>query len=559
MGLYEDFGKFVNEFLIKPVSFRFNHWLWVIGFHINSPSWRTKVNANDYYNSAPPEIRKDEFFKTLWLERSKGLPERIDDVEEAKKYIKNIVESAQITDIKELSGMFMHSLFLEPLEKPPLDTEFDVEKYPELKNAYNSMYEYLGTNIAFSMIPNIASIVSELVSLGQIDQAGHLMQNIYFNLGLNWMTWTILSELISSSITSPMRRYYNRRHRPEHFTLTQLEELKIRKIITKEEWEEQLKFLGYRDIYIKHLEEMSYRELPYSTILDLYLQKYISEDDFKNRLEKMGYKLSDIELLLKLHSEEKVEEPRKLYLSRIRKAFAVGLLSEDGYRDYLKQLNFEDDEIELEVSLSKLENEMEDKELSASELEKMFIENIIDEHTFNKELLVLEYSDVSARRKIELAKKKMLPRYKTISISVLKNLYLQGVLTDDELRRKLINAGYKNEDADSIIKYVERMKITKKKVPSLSVLSSAVRDEIITTDEYKQKLKELGYTEDDINMITRYTFNTEQKTYKTMTKRDVLKAYKKDKITKEQALDRLSYLGYSYEDAEMLLDIEKEV
>ena len=168
---------------------------------------------------------------------------------------------------------------------------------------------------------------------------------------------------------------------------------------------------------IKQLEnrEEEKRELARSLIEDMYELGMITKDDAINRLKEIKYSeeaakdiIAIIDEKKKLKSEKEIKELNRSLLDRL---FIADLISEDDYRNKLRELGYTDEDIDLLVNLAKTKKEVrveEPKVLSKSDVLKAYREELIDEETAKKKLKELNYTDedielllnMSAREKL---------------------------------------------------------------------------------------------------------------------------------------------------------------
>lgn len=515
---------------------------------------QTHVTAlNLEWQMLPPEIRAIPEIKKHHDQLIDALPKEPDASDKIEDFITQKLFKLFPREFMESIGALFFGLVLAPIEKPPVEKIEWIDMPEDMQKARDSLQYYVGTNMFMTLAPKIFDIVTTVNPRDMKMKIASAIEGSYFSLGLNWMTWTILSELINTSITSPLRRYYARRHRPEHLTLAQWNSLRNEGIIPQDKWEEELKFLGYSDELIRYIDEIRRPRLSFSQLADGFQEGYVTLEEFRKQLELWGYRTEDIELLMKLYTIKKIEEPKKLYLSQLEKAYRKGSLSESDFRIYLEDLGYADREIKIIVNTIKLDQEEKFRDVQYNMILKAFKENVIDEMTFRSELRKIGYTDEGIDMITKTTLTQMKPKFKLVNTTTLKTAYLQGVLAEDEFRSKIIELGYKAEDAKLIIEMIKKQAIPVEKTPSLTSLSKAVREELILPVEFINKLIALGYTKEDAEMFLRIALYKEAKPLKSLSKAEILDSFKKGLFTLEQALDRLIGIGYSEDDADVIL------
>lgn len=283
----------------------------------------------------------------------------------------------------------------------------EIEPPITFEKAYDNAKRYLTLLGTFSTMELFARIFDTLLSmLGDVEIMGtklpgrviaytqpfsNLIRSIYWNLGFGWLTWAIWGELIRSTITEGLQRYYRERYRTREPSLSMIQEAYRRGIISEEEAERYFAYLGYEDKwfgilkttawyylppstiqefyarglidkdtarelltqygirpeYHEYYLETAYRYVSVSDLLEAYIRGFIDEKFTKERLRFYGYKDKDIELLLQLVS-------KRLSYSIIFEAYEWGIVDEDYMATYLRQLGYRDEELAIMIEIGRL-------------------------------------------------------------------------------------------------------------------------------------------------------------------------------------------------------------
>lgn len=491
----------------------------------------------------------EDKYHVNWLTKATG--------ETVENVFKGIFESPAVSAVKETLGGIAHGAFVEPLEVlPPYERgkELSVEEQYEL--AKKGIREYLGTSIAITSIPAVANMLAEVGTAGQLDKIADSLNSVYFATGLNWMTWTMLSEMIRNNLNIPMERYYNYKYRPTRMSLSQLMDAYASGLKKEYPVRYEMQQLGWRDEDIDIFLKLATKRLSLSMLLDAYAKNVITENELAERLRLLGYSAEDAEIIMKTYVEQKQEETRRIYLSKMEKAFKEGLIEEAKYRQYLAELGYAEDDINLMIQLAKLDMEEKVRSVTKSQLDKAYKEQVIDEVQYRKEMLELGYTEDAIQMYLKTMDAELKPKFRQINVNTLKEAYKKAVISEGQFKAKMRELGYKPEDVDIIIKTMKETGEKVEKQPSISALMSAVRKGIITPVEMKKQLMQIGYSEEVASMYVRLATAKEEKKTRTLSKSEILKAFKKGLMDVEDAISRLMQLGYSPDDAELLLVME---
>ncbi len=143
--------------------------------------------------------------------------------------------------------------------------------------------------------------------------------------------------------------------------------------------------------------------------------------------------------------------------------------------------------------------------------------------------------------------------------------YKNGWITLDQVKSELIAMGMKPERADTLIeekiKKAAPERVAAEKDLTKADIISGVKKGVITRVQAAELLTDIGYSNDeavyllDVNIPT--DEETSVKTARELTKSDIIAGLKADVITEQDALNKLLELRYTATDAEFLLKIYK--
>jgi len=151
-------------------------------------------------------------------------------------------------------------------------------------------------------------------------------------------------------------------------------------------------------------------------------------------------------------------------------------------------------------------------------------------------------------------------RTRFITRSDIDKLYKLGLIDIEAYKALLAKLGYSDEAIEKYVSVLTAEKTEKEKDLTKSEILRAYKKGILTATDARVQLRALGYSDDEINILLElYTVTAEvdKKTEtKEVTKSTILRAYRYNVIDKEEAVSRLRELGYSDKDIEIMLSIE---
>ncbi|MEM1574293.1 MAG: hypothetical protein QXY96_07455, partial [Candidatus Methanomethylicaceae archaeon] len=298
------------------------------------------------------------------------------------------------------------------------------------------------------------------------------------------------------------------------------------------------------------------------------------EDEARDRLRKIGYRDEDIDLVLKSITFDQTEEERKLAKTDILNAFAEGILTEEQARNSLANIGYTNDAIDILLATAK-KKMMEVRRITASQVLAALRERTIDTKEADQLLAELGFTerDREILIKTELAKTVITPRLPTASMIL--SAYRFNVIDEATARSWLETLRYDKPTIDLLIATenariaeIEERELKKQRFPTSSQIGRAYVDGVITRDEMKKKLLELKYSEKDAELICLIYDKEKERALRKirevpaekkqkLSATQILEAYREGVFSGEEALTRLEALGYSIDDAMVLLEVQR--
>ncbi|MEM1542813.1 MAG: hypothetical protein QXV82_09320 [Ignisphaera sp.] len=156
----------------------------------------------------------------------------------ATEYIKT---SARINDV-----------FYNVFDKLRMNLEY--EPPATFEKAKQSASTYLNILFTFTNIGGIVSFITDTIGNIQVfgsklglKGVGRWVSSIYWNLGLGWLTWTLFSSIVRSTISDPLESYYRLLYRPRLLAASECEEAILNGVMTVNDYRYVLACLGYNN------------------------------------------------------------------------------------------------------------------------------------------------------------------------------------------------------------------------------------------------------------------------------------------------------------------------
>jgi hypothetical protein len=452
----------------------------------------------------------------------------------------------------------------------------DPERLP--RNLREKIQSFLSEVIKLTVGPTLAGSVIEALTAGAVKNAGKYLSELYWTLGLGFVTWQLTSPLVEAGIRMPLEKWIKQEFRPRDISTSDVIEAVVEKHRTREWAELLLRNMGYPDEQITLLLDLAERPLPASEILSAWAAGKITESAARWHLQRLGYSDESINIILENHRPIEKEEPKKELKSTIMSAFQKGLISERDVYDHLRKLNYSDYEIALSIQLAKIKQQVEYTSMRVEQIHKAYVNNVITAQDARQLLEKLGYDAYGINILLATWDTEKRPKELIASDNTLKLMFFYDVIDSQRLRSLLLEKGYKHDIVDNLLtlyiklkeEFKQKKKETEPHVPSertkqltVSLLFRALEVNALTPTEVQDKLLAMGYKPEDVQtLFAIYTYQPpsipepEPEKIKLPSKADFLNWWIMGLITTEECKLWLSQLGYDENFIELMLSYE---
>lgn len=278
--------------------------------------------------------------------------------------------------------------------------------------------------------------------------------------------------------------------------------------ISISEYKKRLMDIGIREEVANKLVKLVFKLPTLSEIRKALKNGLISEADAIDLLLLHGYSIEHARLLLSDVKAEKIEEQRDLTKSDILKAFEYGIINEVKAREFLKDLGYDNDEIDILISTTKkriaLKNIDKGRDLAKSDILNAYIKDVLTATEAKDLLRKIGYDENEANILLRIAesRKKIEPkeRKRDLARSDIVKAYKTNIITKEEAMNMLKQLGYSEEESEIILKVGTYEKPKERKL-TISDLRRLYNEGLLTLEEYKNALIALGFTEEDVDLL----------------------------------------------------------
>lgn len=188
----------------------------------------------------------------------------------------------------------------------------------------------------------------------------------------------------------------------------------------------------------------------------------------------------------------------------VRRIYQLGIRDKEWVYKQYKRLGYNDEDAQALTEFTIRGATEEERDLTKSEILQGFKEGLLSEDDTKKFLLNMGYDNNEVNFYITKVKHDLAKESINDEINIIKTQFQKGVISKDEAVTRLNQLNLTSKQIDYYILKFEREKDTKVLYPSKKDLETFLNIGYITIDEYKEGLRNLGYSEKWVELYTRY-------------------------------------------------------
>ena len=454
----------------------------------------------------------------------------------------------------------------------------------------------IGASALDAAVEGISGAQGVGTGFGKIEAIRALDAKLWARLGLGAATAVALEAPVNVGLRRNLDYFYNKKFKSQKLALPQAyDAVRYREFLTESEWSA---FEG--DVSLaKPIEEMTPEEISAwasKAAKAVFAVEKTNSERFRAAMEWLGYKDDDIALqnraakhapslmmlrqmamrgffdakfmarsIFKGGFDDWAVEPMLNFLAYMaqegtwtgyrdaaQSAFRKGLIDEEELRSILERIHVPAMLIDPTIETQKLMMGHAKKELTTTQLLTMYSKGVITRQECLVELKGIGYTELLADNLIKTKEGEIKPSVRLPTLAQFSRAFREGIITEEDFKAYLESRGYEAKYVDMLLR-IEKAKFPViKPMMSMSSLGRAFSEGIISAVVLKQKLKELGYSDEEALWIQDlYTTGTKIPTAN-LSKAEILKAMKLGIIDVYNAVERLTLMGYSMDDIEIL-------
>lgn len=390
------------------------------------------------------------------------------------------------------------------------------------------------------------------------------LRNLPMNVGVNWATGFLLSQLVWSAYMPPLVEQAMAQVRPTRLEIGQLAALLKRELIGRSEFDAAMAKLGWRDGDIDKLLRLDETTLNLGDMQNAFLQGLMPEDEVRHELAVQGYTPSSIDRLVEIYLKRSETAGGDQLRAVAQRGYIDGHLSEDQYRAYLGTAGVPQRSIDLEVEAATLVRAWQHRQLTVTDIKRLRLSGVIDDQQAVSRLMADGWTQEDAQLLLQgWLTEASKTRSGLTEAQVL--AYLRaGVLTEVEAYDRLVAMGKRAADASFLVK--NPTAITKGRAHALTAgtVIAAYKDGVIGLDDAVAKLIDgAGLTEEAARLrlqVANVELNRGAKpkqAAKDLTPAQILEAFRLGLVADTWAVRELITAGYDDGEAHLLVTMEE--
>ena len=304
-------------------------------------------------------------------------------------------------------------------------------------------------------------------------------------------------------------------------------------------------------------------DLAVSTFRTAYRRGVITRDDALDRIVDAGYTEDVADFYLSIDDAQMALNPttdagvpiRDLTVPIIREAYSEKLWTRERAQTELEALGYLVWEADLLLQLEDLAQQRELTGLQETVIKELYLANSIERSEASHQLDAL---DVLPERRDLLLQRWDLSRDtkdRRLTLAQLQSGFREGLMSDTELLDELVAMGYNDKDAKFLVDITDKEPASQERRLSASQLQRAYKGGLISDAQLLDQLLALGYTQEDAALLVDMATPEPAAKERQLSGAQLAAGFRAGLLTDAELVERLTAAGYAQADAELLRDL----
>jgi hypothetical protein len=423
------------------------------------------------------------------------------------------------------------------------------------------MRRVFGILTSIVLAPSIAATAAEVASLGQIETVMAALQSVTASLGLGSVGGIVTSAFMQSGTLPELQRSLKQRFRPTRFTVSEMRDLFALGEISIDQMITEARQDGWREDDIAKWIRLAFKKIGEGDVWALYKIGKIDKDESMRRLRAMGYDPDDIPLLFQINQREDLQDALTLGFRTVREGYREHVYSKAEFTAAMKQMGYTDADVALLIALEDVLAQKKQKALTVSQVKSGWEDNLLSDPEAAKYLRDQGFGEPEIALILAEWKQEIQPKFVKLNKGTITGAYVAGVITRNAAEAKLEAVGLAPDDARLELDLAEARNPEAFQAPqpaphrqlTLSTVTALFQIGIISADQMQARLVEANYAPADAALLVQAAEAAPPPQVKVLTQSQVEQAYLAGVFDRTTALNHLTGLGFTSDDADTIL------
>ncbi len=389
------------------------------------------------------------------------------------------------------------------------------------------------------------------------------IEEIPLDLGINFFIGTVIERIFETAVSRPLEEAIAEQKRPARLEWPQIRALARAKALSPDEFVRRLQRAGWRDEDIPLITELDRQLLSVSDLQAAFSFGLRDEQFIRDYLDKLGVSADDADLIINLYVKRTETAGGDQLRAVAQRGYLESHITRDQYAAILSSVNVPAQSANLELAAADLVKSWGQKTLSVAEIKKFRDDGVYDDGQAINRLMAEGYTQNDATALVadwNATRKQALPG---LNENRVLTYYVSGILTPEQAYARLLELHIRPIDAHFLIDHPEAGAVVKPHGPGRGTILSALADGIIDVPTAKALLITEGADEESAQLdieITTYRTQRGRKAKqpnKSLSEAQILQALNLELATSAWATRELVTIGYTDQDALLLVAIEQ--
>ena len=230
-----------------------------------------------------------------------------------------------------------------------------------------------------------------------------------------------------------------------------LNEMLWRKVTDLETWRKFVILNDYWPAMVDNLQKIIYTPYTRVDIRRMYVGGVIDRDQVNKAYHDIGYDDEHAENLTKWTETQRTQVGKELTLSMITKSFRLGNTDRTHAIEMVMDLGYSQEEADFIISTYEVQETETVRELSQARYDALYQAGIIDENELKRQLIALNYSTTAAEKLVQLENFKLAQKVSFLPVGTLREAYRRKIIDNNKLAEKMRVLGYMDDEIEIVI------------------------------------------------------------------------------------------------------------